>query len=136
MADYEGIPINREFIESSQKNYCKFPDKRDRFIIRFFVKYGHIDPRLFPVCSYCGKVNSRKHRVEECQEERTKKNRELLRERLQNLMGEEEEERKERTIGLERILLEIYFCPRVEWEVKTVQELLKWYCTGFYLDRP
>ena len=51
-------------------------------------------------------------------------------------MGEEEEERKERTIGLEGILLEIYFCPRVEWEVKTVQELLKWYCTGFYLDRP
>ena len=50
------------------------------------------------------------------------------------MIGEEEEERKERN-GLESLLLEVYFSPQVDWDVNAVLNLLKWYCTAFYLQR-
>ena len=72
--------------------------------------------------------------MEECQEGKWIELREKLRRKLKDVIGEEEEERKERN-GLESLLLEVYFSPQVDWDVNAVLNLLKWYCTVFYLQR-
>ena len=82
-----------------------------------------------------GGENSRRHIVEECQEGKWIELREELRRKLKEVMGEEEEERIERSKGLELLLLEVYFSPQVDWDVNAVLNLLKWYCTAFYLQR-
>ena len=81
-----------------------------------------------------GGENSRRHIVEECQEGKWIELREKLRRKLKDVIGEEEEERKERN-GLESLLLEVYFSLQVDWDVNAVLNLLKWYCTAFYLQR-
>ena len=72
--------------------------------------------------------------MEECQEGKWIELREKLRRKLKDVIGEEEEERKERN-GLESLLLEVYFSLQVDWDVNAVLNLLKWYCTAFYLQR-
>ena len=73
--------------------------------------------------------------MKECQEGKWIELREELRRKLKEVMGEEEEERIERCKGLELLLLEVYFSPQVDWDVNAVLNLLKWYCTAFYLQR-
>ena len=105
------------------------------YLLSYEGRFENFHKRLFPKCSYCGGENSRRHIVEECQEGKWIELREELRRKLKEVMGEEEEERIERSKGLELLLLEVYFSPQVDWDVNAVLNLLKWYCTAFYLQR-
>jgi hypothetical protein len=127
----EGIDIGSRFYSSFQKNMYKFPDKRDALMIRYFVKFGFFDSRLFPICQLCKGPNSRTHVTDECSYFDELRKGTLA--KIGRLTGDTN------LTGLEAWLMTIYFAPHSKWKENTLRKLLevaKAFSTSLYIDRP
>ena len=130
----EGVEIGDRFWEVISRNFYKAPDRRENLVVKYLLKWGFFDPRLFPVCELCGKDNSRTHVTNECdffeklRSESLKKIGAVL--HLGNI---------EKCSDLEKWLTEIYFSPALRWTCKQLRgllEVLKRFCASVYIDRP
>ena len=143
-AKEENIEINREYMNVSQKNYYRYPDRRDIFVSRFFMNYGFFEKRLFPKCKYCGRENSRTHVVNECEYEFFKELREEYKKKIIKLISDKKNRGDNNAnnnlnivdFNLEKALLDLYFKPTKEIKIYKSLELIKEFTAKFYIERP
>ena len=128
IALYENINISDKFMDLFNKYYFKYCDKRDNLIIKFFTNYGFFEPRLFPICKYCGENNSRTHIVNECKDKFFVNLREEFSPKIKKYLNKNID-------NLEKGLLEIYFEPRDKAIIKGLK-ILKEYAAKLYMERP
>jgi hypothetical protein len=136
IAKREGISIGSRFKNSFDTHLYKYPDKRDGLMMRYFVKFGFFDSRLFPICKLCLRdnkeiPNSRKHVTDECIYF------EELRMKTLDKIGQLID--CNNISGLEDWLMTIYFAPHLKWSDKTLSKLLevvKSFSASLYIDRP
>ena len=130
IALFEGININNNYINFFNKYYYRFCDKRDNLMIKFLVNYGFFESRLFPICKYCGKNNSRSHIIKECKEKFFVDVRKEYGEKIRAFLG-----RNDKEFDLEKGIMDIYFKPK-DKDVKLGLIILKEYITKIYVERP
>ena len=134
MGKEENIKINKKYINYHNKYYYKYPDRRDALLIKLFCNYGYFESRLFPICKYCNKNNSRTHIINECEEEYFKNLRNEYLNKIKNICGDEII--KENKNNLEKILLSLYFEPDKYIKVEKSLKILKEYVVKLYIERP
>ena len=99
-------------------------------MIKFLVNYGFFESRLFPICKYCGKNNSRSHIIKECKEKFFVDVRKEYGEKIRAFLG-----RNDKEFDLEKGIMDIYFKPK-DKDVKLGLLILKEYITKIYVERP
>jgi hypothetical protein len=118
----------------------KWPDKREHFLVKYIVKFGFFDGRLFEICQLCGGINSRTHVTNECPY--FKEGREKALGRIGEITGIANLRKceDESNIGdLENWILRIYFAPFPEWSKKQMRDLvevMKSFVSHIYMNRP
>ena len=110
--------------------YFRYQDRGDGLIIRFFCNYGFFNERVYPSCIYCGKNNSRKHILNDCNEKYFID----LRDKYINKINELKGNNYTKNQKFENILLKLYFEP--DKDISKVLPLIKEFMVDLYILRP
>ena len=129
-AKQENINIGHNYINYHYNYYFRYKDRRDGLIIRFFCNYGFFNERVYPSCIYCGKNNSRKHILNDCNEKYFID----LRDKYINKINELKGNNYTKNQKFENILLKLYFEP--DKDISKVLPLIKEFMVDLYILRP
>ncbi len=132
-AKFEGVVIGPRYMEVVTKYMYRWPDRRENLVVRWLIKFGFFDSRLFPMSEYCEGENSRRHVTNECPYFRD------LRDTTLRKMGTQLGIGNLHNGGdLEELLLPTYFCPPLDWTKKQMRNMvtiLKEFASSLYIDR-
>jgi len=126
----EGINVGTRFKEVIEKFLYRWPDRRENLLIRYIIKFGFFDPRLFSECELCGGENSRTHVTNECPYFNGSRNRAL--EKAKKILGQNA------LSNLEEVIMQAYFAPDPNWSKKQIRELVdmtKTFVADLYMSR-
>jgi len=101
--------------------------------VRYIVKYGFFDARLFPRCELCGGANSRTHVTNDCKFFEKQRNEALMKISKTLVHGRDKTGR-----DLEKWIMKLYFDPDPTWTPKQMRELImmiKEFISSIYMDR-
>ena len=129
-AKQEKINIGHNYINYHYNHYFKYPDKRDLLIIRFYCNYGFFNERLLPSCVYCGKNNSRKHIMNECNEKYFIDLRKKYINKIKKIKGIQYINNN----NFEQLMTKLYFEP--DQDIKKILLLIKEFVADLYINRP
>ena len=130
IARQENIKVSTGYMNLFNKHYYRYCDKRDNLLIKLMTNYGFFDSRLFPICKYCGKDNSRVHIINECPNKFFTD----LRNEYSKKVGEYLNIDKDK-LNLDEGLKEIYFQPK-DNSITDGLKILKNYAAKLYIERP
>jgi hypothetical protein len=126
----ENITIGPRFREIIDKFLYKWPDRRENMLVRYILKYGFFDPRLFEQCKLCGEANSRTHVTNECRFFSKQRSNTLT--QIGKITG------IGNTTDLESWIMRIYFAPYSNWskvQIRNLIETIKSFIATLYMDR-
>jgi hypothetical protein len=116
-AGIEGIKIGPNFQKIIDKHLFRWPDRRENLLVKYIIKYGFFDPRLFEICKLCGGSNSRTHVTNQCSYFNTSRITAL--EKIKSIVGHDNK------LSLEEWIMQIYFSPDPGWSDKQTRNLIE-----------
>lgn len=129
-AGKEGITVGPKFQEIIDKYLFRWPDRRENLLVKYIIKFGFFDPRLFEICKLCGGTNSRTHVTNECTFFDSSRNAAL--EKIKNILQNPNQ------LSLEERIMQIYFSPDPGWTKKQIRDLVetvKSFVGNLYMNR-